>query len=46
MGRRETSSAKKWVDPACTEPGFITQGRKIKKGAGEGAPKDDCLLQK
>ena len=22
---RETSSAKKWVDPACTEPGFITR---------------------
>ena len=32
--------------PACTEPGFITQGQKIKKGAGEGLPKDDCLLQK
>ena len=44
--RRETGSAKKWKTSMHCIPGFITQGQKIKKGAGEGLPKDDCLLQK
>ena len=27
-------------DPACTEPGFITQDKKSKRGLGEGMPKN------
>ena len=36
--RRETSTAKKWENPACTELGFITRDEKSKRvgrGAGQ-----------
>ena len=29
--RRETSTAKKWENPACTELGFITRDEKSKR---------------
>ena len=38
MRRRETSTAKKWENPACTELGFITRDEKSKRvgrGAGQ-----------